>query len=143
MANRKLSSVSSSRRLDTIYWENEPVFYYQQDLWRAKKAILLSSGGAKTYSLLRNIVASAKLSDKSCNRLVRILNEHQNPKSSVIMERYINSTKETNNQVRAFLFMLLNLSICQNIVILGWLWEIWLGADWFVVWGVRKFSNVC
>ena len=143
MANRKLSSVSSNWRLDTIYWENEPVFYCQQDFWRAKKAILLSLGGAMTYSLLRNIVASAKLSDKSYSRLVRIMNEHQNSKSSVIMERYINSTKETNNQVRAFLFMWLNLSICQNIVILGWLWKIWLGAGWFVVWGVRKFSNVC
>ena len=53
-----------------------------------KKAILLSSGGAETYSLLRNLVAPAKPSEKSYNELVRVMNEHQNPKPSVIMERY-------------------------------------------------------
>ena len=35
-----------------------------------KKAILLSSGGAETYSSLRNLVAPAKPSDKSYNKLV-------------------------------------------------------------------------
>ena len=53
-----------------------------------KKAILLSSGGAGTYSLLRNLVAPVKPSDKSYNKLVRVMNEHQNPKLLVIMERY-------------------------------------------------------
>ena len=96
-------------------------------------------GGAETYSLLRNLVAPAKPSDKSYDELVRVMNEHQNPKPSVI----INSTKETGNRVRAFLFMWLNLSVCQNIVILRWLWKIWLETGWFVVWGVWKFSNVC
>ena len=49
---------------------------------------MLSSGGAETYSLLRNLVAPAKPSEKSYNELVRVMNEHQNPKPSVIMERY-------------------------------------------------------
>ena len=53
-----------------------------------KKAVLLSSGGAETCSLLRNLVAAAKPSDKSYNELLRVMNEHQNPKPSVIMERY-------------------------------------------------------
>ena len=35
-----------------------------------KKAILLSSGGVETYSTLRNLVAPAKPSDKSYNKLV-------------------------------------------------------------------------
>ena len=52
-----------------------------------KKVILLSWGGAETYSL-RNLVAPAKPSDKSYDELVRVTNEHQNPKPSVIMERY-------------------------------------------------------
>ena len=53
-----------------------------------KKTILLSSGGAETYSSLRNLVAPAKPSDKSYKKLVRVMNKHQNPKPSVIMERY-------------------------------------------------------
>ena len=52
-----------------------------------KKAILLNSGGAETYSLLRNLVAPAK-PDKSYDELIRVMNEHQNPKPLVIMERY-------------------------------------------------------
>ena len=52
-----------------------------------KKAILLSLCGAGTYSLLRNLVAPAKPSDKSYDELVRVMNEHQNPKLSVIVER--------------------------------------------------------
>ena len=62
-----------------------------------------SSGGAKTYNLLRNLVAPANPSDKSYDELVRVMNEHQKP--SVIMERYINSTKETDNHVSKFHFM--------------------------------------
>ena len=53
-----------------------------------KKAILSSSGSAETYSLLRSLVAPAKPSEKSYDELVRVMNEHQNPKPSVIMERY-------------------------------------------------------
>ena len=53
-----------------------------------KKAILLISGNAETYSLLRNLVAPVKPSDKSYDELLRVMNEHQNPKPSVIMERY-------------------------------------------------------
>ena len=37
---------------------------------------------------MRNLVAPAKPSDKSYNELVRVTNEHQNPKLSVIAERY-------------------------------------------------------
>ena len=47
----------------------------------------MSSGGAETCSLLRNFVAPAKPSDKSYNKLLRVMNEHQNPKPSVIKER--------------------------------------------------------
>ena len=60
-----------------------------------KKSILLSSGGAETYSLLRNLVAPAISSDKSYNKLVRVMNEHQNPMPSVIMERYKFNKRQT------------------------------------------------
>ena len=59
-----------------------------------KKAILLSQCGAGTYGLLRNLVAPAKPSDKSYNELVRVMNEHQNPKPSVIAERYKFNTRD-------------------------------------------------
>ena len=87
----------------TQYIERMNQFFITNEICeeQGKKAILLSSGGAETYSLLRNLVAPAKPSDKSYEELVRVMNEHQNPKPSVI----INSTKETGNRVRAFLFM--------------------------------------
>ena len=74
----------------TQYIERMNQFFIANEICEQprKKAILLSLGGAETYSLLRNLVAPAKPSEKSYNELVRVMNEHQNPKPSVIMERY-------------------------------------------------------
>ena len=74
----------------TQYIERMNQFFIANEICEepGKKAILLSSGGAETYSLLRNLVATAKPSDKSYDELVRVMNEHQNSKTSVIMERY-------------------------------------------------------
>ena len=74
----------------TQYIERMNQFFIANEICEepGKKAILLSSGGAETYSLLRNLVAPAKPSDKSYDEFVRVTNEHQNPKPSVIMERY-------------------------------------------------------
>ena len=53
-----------------------------------KKAILLSSCGTKTYSLIRSLVAPSKPGTKTFKKLVDVITAHQNPKPSVIMERY-------------------------------------------------------
>ena len=53
-----------------------------------KKAILLSSCGTKTYSLIRSLVAPSKPGTKTFKQLVDVMTAHQNPKPSVIMEQY-------------------------------------------------------
>ena len=53
-----------------------------------KKAILLSSCGAAIYSLLPNLVVTAKPSNKNYRELIAVMNEHQNPKPLVTVERY-------------------------------------------------------
>ena len=49
-----------------------------------KRAILLSACGITTYKLLKALVAPAELSTKSFNELVKLAQEHYNPKPSVI-----------------------------------------------------------
>ena len=41
-----------------------------------KRAILLSSVGSQTYSLIRNLLSPAKPGDKSYDDLVNLLKEH-------------------------------------------------------------------
>lgn len=48
----------------------------------------MSSCGVATYSLLCNLVAPAKPSDKSYHDLNAVMNERQNWNLAVIMERY-------------------------------------------------------
>lgn len=53
-----------------------------------RKAILLSSVGSQTYSLMRNLVSPAMPGDKNFDELVKILKDHFNPKPSEIVQRY-------------------------------------------------------
>ncbi|XP_058858757.1 uncharacterized protein K02A2.6-like [Acipenser ruthenus] len=53
-----------------------------------QRAILLSVCGAKTYSLLRSLVAPLKPSEKTFAELVAALTEHYNPKPSAIVQRF-------------------------------------------------------
>ena len=69
-----------------------------------KKAILLSSCGAATYSLLRSLVAPAEPSDKNYRELIAVMNEHQ-IRSPSLSWKDTNSTKETDNRVIAFHLM--------------------------------------
>ena len=106
-----------------------------------KKAILLSSGGAETYSLLRNLVAPAKPSEKSYNELVRVMNEHQNPKPSVIMERYKfdKSDRQPGESIPFYVTELKHLSEhCEFGVTLEDMIR-----DRLVCGVRRKFNNVC
>ena len=53
-----------------------------------KRAILLSACGTTTYKLLKTLVAPAELTTKSFAELVKLAQEHHNPKPSVIMRRF-------------------------------------------------------
>ena len=46
-----------------------------------KRAVLLSSCGAKTYKLIRNLVAPGKPTDKSFAELINIVKNHLNPRN--------------------------------------------------------------
>ena len=57
-----------------------------------KRAILLSSVGASTYKLLRNLSSPDSPKDKHFNQLVKLVKDHYEPTSSVIVKRcYFNS----------------------------------------------------
>ena len=51
------------------------------------RAIFLSTVGARTYKLLRSLVAPAKPRDKSFRDLQRALSDHYAPKPSVTVQR--------------------------------------------------------
>ena len=53
-----------------------------------KKSVLLSSCGNQAYSLFRNLVAPTKLVDCRYDVLKETMKKHQNPKPSVIVERF-------------------------------------------------------
>ena len=53
-----------------------------------KKSIMLSSCGSKTYKLFRSLLTPVKPGDTSWEDLKEIMENHQNPKPSVTVERY-------------------------------------------------------
>ena len=58
-----------------------------------KKAILLSSMGASCYSLLRKLCAPVKPATKTFEVLCTIMQEHQNPKPTIIVQRFKFNTR--------------------------------------------------
>ena len=53
-----------------------------------QRSILLSVCGAKTYKLIRNLATPRKPGDLSFKELVTLVQEHHNPKPSVIVQRF-------------------------------------------------------
>ena len=53
-----------------------------------RKANLLSMCGPETYQLIRNLVAPDKAASRSYDELVRLVQEHHQPKPSVILQRF-------------------------------------------------------
>ena len=69
------------------------IFFYANGIEEPerKRAILLSSVGSQTYSLIRNLLSPAKPGDKSYDDLVNLFKEHFNPKPNEIALRKIAS----------------------------------------------------
>lgn len=65
-------------------------FFEANEITKAvrQKAILLSSVGSQTYSLLRNLLSPVKPGTKTFGELVELLKEHFNPKPSEILQRF-------------------------------------------------------
>ena len=53
-----------------------------------KKAILLSVCGASAYVKLKNLLQLEKLADKRYDELIAVLENHYEPKQSVIVQRH-------------------------------------------------------
>lgn len=53
-----------------------------------KRSILLSAIGAKTYKLLRNLVAPATPGDKTFDEIVQVVKDYYDPKPSEIVQRF-------------------------------------------------------
>uniref|UniRef100_UPI00398E6E66 uncharacterized protein n=1 Tax=Pristiophorus japonicus TaxID=55135 RepID=UPI00398E6E66 len=53
-----------------------------------RRAVLLMVCGAPTYSLIKNLLAPVKRTDKSYEELCTLVREHLNPRESVLMARY-------------------------------------------------------
>lgn len=73
----------------TAYVERMELFFEAHDVDDAKQvATLLSSVGASTYGLLRNLVQPEKPKDKTLDEIVGILSDYFEPKPLVIAERF-------------------------------------------------------
>lgn len=77
-----------------------------------KRAILLSSVGSRTYSLMRNLLSPNKPGEKSYKDLTDLLQLHYNPKPSEIVQRFkFNSrTRAANETVTEYVAVLRELA---------------------------------
>lgn len=79
------------------YVERLEAFFSANDVDDTKKKdIFFSCCGAKTYSLLRDLVKPAKPQDKSLDEVLDVLGSHYCPKPSVVVQRF-----RFNSRVRA------------------------------------------
>lgn len=77
-----------------------------------KTAVLLSVMGPKTYNLLRNLMSPNKPASKPYKEIVKVLQEHLNPKPLVIAERFRfhNRNQKKNESVTDYMAELRRLS---------------------------------
>ena len=69
--------------------ERVDLFFAANDIKADKRvAVFLSSVGAPTYTLLRDLISPEKPQDKTLDALSTKLKEHFNPKPLVIAERF-------------------------------------------------------
>ena len=72
------------------YVERLQQYFTANDVDSADKqrAILLSSVGASTYRLIRNLLAPAKPTERTFKEIVDAVQAHHQPKPSVIVQRF-------------------------------------------------------
>ena len=86
-----LDAYDSANKSWTEYIEHREHFFLGSDITtpEKKKSILLSYVGAKTYKLIKTLLAPVKPGDKSFQQLVTIIQENECPQRSVIVQRFI------------------------------------------------------
>ena len=93
MATSIVGAVGSFDPLTTqwkSYIEQMEEFFLANDIKgdRKKVAILLSTVGSQTYELIKDLISPAKPNAKSFEELVTCLQDHLQPKPTIIAERY-------------------------------------------------------
>ena len=85
-----LEAYDSSNESWTDYIERMEHFFLANDITTTdkKKSILLSCVGAKTYKLMKTLLAPVKPGDKSFQQLVALVQEHECPQPSIIVQRF-------------------------------------------------------
>ena len=85
-------------REDWISYSEQMIQYFVANAvaeeGNTRRAILLSSCGAPTYQLIRNLVAPGKPTDKTFNELVALVQDHHQPRPSTALT----STPELKSQ---------------------------------------------
>ena len=83
----KLDEFDSAREEWPQYFERVNHFFTAAD-GNKKKSVFLSSVGAATYALVRNLVSPQKPGDKSYEELVSVLADHFNSTPSETVQRF-------------------------------------------------------
>ena len=86
----------------TQYTERMTYYFTANDITTdaKKKATFLAVVGLKAYALVRTLIAPSKISDKSLQQLMDVLQEHYSPKPSAT--KFYNLTRKSNETVTAF-----------------------------------------
>ncbi len=77
-----------------------------------QRAILFSVCGSKTYKLIRNLTVLEKPSDKTFKELVELVQHHENPKPSAIVQRFRFNTRfrKPSESIASYVAELRNIS---------------------------------
>ena len=85
----QLSQFDSEQETFSAYLERVDIFFQANNIAEDKQVgIFLSLIGARTYGLLRDLVAPAKPKDKSLAELTKTLRTHFEPRPLIIAERF-------------------------------------------------------
>ncbi|XP_061594943.1 uncharacterized protein K02A2.6-like [Cololabis saira] len=109
-----LAAFDSQSQAWEEYIEVMEHFFVANEITEAerKRAILLSSVGSRTYSLMRNLLSPEKPGDMLYDDLTDLLQSHYNPKPSEIVQRFkFNSrTRAVNETVTEYVAVLRELA---------------------------------
>ena len=98
----KLEEFNKETMLWSEFIERLDEYFVANDLSEEdvkQRAILLSSVGAVTYSLIRNLLAPVKPNSKTYKEIVDLVQKHVSPKPLVIAERFkINNRKQQDSE---------------------------------------------
>ena len=95
-----LEEFHSDSELVAAYIERVQLYFTANEVKDEKQVpVFLSSVGATTYTLLRDLVSPEKPKDKTLDALFKVLENHYSPAPLVIVERYnFNKCLQTSSE---------------------------------------------